>query len=433
VQTRNPGPNARGAQAEERPKIALSSGTSLDATARVSWIPAILILGGLVVYFMTPAERAALVRRCQRLLQQAWSEVVRRRTRCPGEAAQPAAPLPLATWCIAIANLSVFVAMYWGGAFGSPEALVSWGASVGPRTTNGEWWRLATAIFVHGSTLHMLAVLGGLIPVGCFTERLVGPFALLSVYVAAGTLAGLVRLSSSPVTVTAGGSAAVLGIYGLLTATLVWSLLRGSRVRISWRAAKRILLGVALFVVYTVVTGGVGPAAAAAAAAGGAISGLLMAKGAVDHKPAARRVALLVVDTVALIVLFAVPLRGMADVKPEIRRLLAIEEQATRRFDAALDRFRNKPIPTAELAQLIDLTILPDIRSARHDLAALERVPRDHQRLVAAADQYLRLCDETWRLRSEGLRTSRMRLLQDAGRKEGEARDALRQLTDVNR
>src|SRR5689334_16963344 len=59
------------------------------------------------------------------------------------------------TPALVVLNIVVFVLMRLGkGELGAPETLIAWGASFGPRTTNGEWWRLVTTLFVHGSTLH---------------------------------------------------------------------------------------------------------------------------------------------------------------------------------------------------------------------------------------------------------------------------------------
>lgn len=392
----------------------------------------VLMFTGLLFYFLTEDERAKVLATCRALCRRAMTVAVRRWTRQPDEAGQPAPPLAFATWVIVIVNVWVFVRMLSGaGAFGDPETLVSWGGSFGPRTTNGEWWRLVTATFVHAGPIHLLAMLAGLIQIGCITERLVGSFAFASIYLAAGTLANLVCLSKSPVSVTSGPSGAIFGVYGLLIATSIWGLLRGSPVRIPWRTAKRLMPGVAFFVLYTAATGRLDRAAAAAALAGGTISGLLMAKGARDHKPAARRVAVLAVDTAALVVLFAVPLRGMADVRPEIRRVIAIEDSTSRTYDAAVVRFTNGAIRAVALAQVIDQTIVPQLRAARAELDALERVPREHQPLVAGAGEYLRLRGESWRLRSEALRKGRAPLLKEADLKEWEARDVLNNLREM--
>ena len=41
-----------------------------------------------------------------------------------------------------------------------------WGGNTGVRTTNGEWWRLVTAMFVHAGPVHLIAEIAGLVQVG---------------------------------------------------------------------------------------------------------------------------------------------------------------------------------------------------------------------------------------------------------------------------
>jgi len=63
---------------------------------------------------------------------------------------------------------------------------------------------------------------------------------------------------------------------------------------------------------------------------------------------------------------------------------------------------------TAEaLAQLIDRTIVPELHAAEARLKELDRVPHEHQPLVAGAEEYFRLRDASWRLRVEGLQKAK--------------------------
>src|SRR5215510_11248376 len=57
----------------------------------------------------------------------------------------------------------------------APETLVRWGANYGPSTTNGQWWRLVTAMFVHGGMVSLPINLAALVQLGVILERLIGP------------------------------------------------------------------------------------------------------------------------------------------------------------------------------------------------------------------------------------------------------------------
>src|SRR4030095_2414285 len=56
--------------------------------------------------------------------------------------------LAVVTPAILALNIAIFIGMCLGtGALSEPATLIAWGGSVGPQTTNGEWWRLVTSLF----------------------------------------------------------------------------------------------------------------------------------------------------------------------------------------------------------------------------------------------------------------------------------------------
>ena len=92
----------------------------------------------------------------------------------------------------AFVAVNVIVFLMMGGGGSRRETLVEWGASFGPRTTNGEWWRLAASMFVHTGFLQLLVNCAALVQLGLILERLVGHITFAAVYFAAGVLASLV-------------------------------------------------------------------------------------------------------------------------------------------------------------------------------------------------------------------------------------------------
>ena len=193
-------------------------------------IAAILILVGVVAHMMTPEERSRFARATlDHLRRLRPSGIEREPIVC---ALKARTRYPFVTVTLIALNTGVFVWMQLGHGAGA-MSLIDWGANYPPRTTNAEWWRLVTALFVHAGSLHLLATLAGLAPLGITLERLVGPVAFASVYLSAGLLSGVVSLYSDPVGVSAGPSGAIFGEYGLLTATLMWGIVARPSVRIS--------------------------------------------------------------------------------------------------------------------------------------------------------------------------------------------------------
>ena len=127
---------------------------------------------------------------------------------------------PVTTALTAI-NVAVFVGMVATGAgfldF-SGQALVAWGANVGPYTLNGEWWRLVTAGFVHGGLMHIAFNMWCLVSLGQLSERLFGRFQTLFIYLLTGVGGALLSIAHNSKTFEVGASGAIFGIAGAVLA-----------------------------------------------------------------------------------------------------------------------------------------------------------------------------------------------------------------------
>ena len=371
-------------------------------------------------------------------------------------------------------NVIVVVGMVLGApAMSDPDTLAAWGASLGTRTTNGEWWRLVTSTFVHTGTLHLLVGVAVLMQLGPVLERLGGRLTFAGVYLSAGVFAGLVNLSSYPVAVTTGASAAIFGLYGFLSASLIWQLFwrfreepepeveveveveaeveaeggeessvptsnfgdnasefraRDASVTIPRIAIKRLGVGAAVFLVYSALSGHAHAAEFSGLVVGLAY-GLVLALRIGDKEPNPRHVGAALGAAAAIAVACAIPLRNIADVTPEIIRVLATEERTAAAYQAAYGAFKNERMTAEALAQLAERTIVPELQAVDVRLKALVNVPPEHQPLVTDAREYLRLRCASWRARADAIRKA------NAGRREAREgpADASRRLHDEAR
>jgi TPR repeat protein/membrane associated rhomboid family serine protease len=177
-------------------------------------------------------------------------------------------------------NVLVFVAMLPAGAgFLVPngQVHVQWGSNFGPLTTDGQWWRLFTCMFLHFGVIHLALNMWALYENGRVAERLYGNFYFLVLYLFAGLAGSLASVLWNPVVNSAGASGAIFGVLGGL---LAFTIVKRNRVPPSVMKAQR--NSTLAFILYSLVYGfshqGIDNAAHVGGLAGGFLVGLLLAR-----------------------------------------------------------------------------------------------------------------------------------------------------------
>jgi len=97
------------------------------------------------------------------------------------------------------------------------ETLVNIGALYGPITVvQGEWWRLFSAMFLHGGLTHLLMNMFSLYLIGRGVEEYFNTTSYISLYFISGLVGGLASLYMHPASVGVGASGAIFGIFGAM-------------------------------------------------------------------------------------------------------------------------------------------------------------------------------------------------------------------------
>jgi rhomboid protease GluP len=160
----------------------------------------------------------------------------------------------------------------WGLA-GEPQYRL--GASYGPAIFYGnEWWRLITAMFLHGGLIHIGFNMMALMQLGPPLEELYGSARYFFLYVVTGAFGFLVSAASGHFSI--GASGALLGLVGLMLA--VTSKRGGTYMR---ELRSRLISSVAILF----VLGFAGVGIDNWAHGGGLAAGFLLGKLFADHKP----------------------------------------------------------------------------------------------------------------------------------------------------
>jgi membrane associated rhomboid family serine protease len=125
---------------------------------------------------------------------------------------------PIVTVALIGFNVLVYlVTVAQGTGINSPGgSLFEKWALFGPAVANGDWWRLLTAAFLHGSVIHIGLNMFVLYLVGGAVESYMGSVRYLALYVVSGLAGSAGALVVNPTQVTVGASGAIYGIFGAL-------------------------------------------------------------------------------------------------------------------------------------------------------------------------------------------------------------------------
>jgi rhomboid protease GluP len=221
----------------------------------------LLTVGAIAYRVMTPEQRINTLRAIVVTARQ-MKDYGRRELEPFRRALRARTPRIIVTPALIALNIAIAVCALFTKSGGSDSAaFIPWGANFGPLTSNGQWWRLVSAIFIQRGLLALVVNMVVLAQLGSILERLVGRLAFSSVLLTAGVFANLVTLSTHPTTVSAGASGAVYGIIGQLAVSLVTGWLRPSEIAIPLAALKRCAPAIGAFALYSALDQSLGTSA----------------------------------------------------------------------------------------------------------------------------------------------------------------------------
>jgi len=332
------------------------------------------------------------------------------------------------------ANVAVFVAMLLSGAglWHSPNAIqLAWGASFGPATKDGEWYRLAAAMFIHFGLWHLLMNAWALWDIGRLVERLYGSIRLLLIYFASGIVGNLLSLiAHGDHAVSGGASGAIFGLYGALLSFL-WV----ARRQIYPPHFKWLFWGAVTFSAVIVGLGFLVPGIDNAAHVGGLISGMLSG-GVLSPISYAGRYSRILTSvlfvTVVVLVIVAIPApsyRWTEELQAQsgIKDFISNDQRIIGRWQSLLDMGRKDGLSFSELAERIDSDVTREYQESFEGLSALKLAPSAPSAdELDAVRKYAQMRAEAAHLLAEGLRKNDKQSI-------NEALKAARQADDIAR
>lgn len=163
-------------------------------------------------------------------------------------------PTPWVTYCLIAANIVIWLASLTKGGtlMGTPaDFLLQWGGNAASEVQRGEWWRLASSMFLHNGLMHIAFNMLGLYSVGTTVERIYGPRLFALIYLASGLMGSALSLHfGAQVAVSVGASGAVFGVAGALVVGM-WE----HRRQLPRSIIKQTLSSAGIFILYSLAQG----------------------------------------------------------------------------------------------------------------------------------------------------------------------------------
>lgn len=156
----------------------------------------------------------------------------------------------------------------------APESadLYRWGGNATSAVQAGQWWRLVTAMFLHGGIAHLAFNMFALWEAGKLVSRLFGNRGFLLIYFGSGIAGGALSMHFAAQThVAVGASGAIFGVTGALLAAVLQH-----RGQFPPARSKQLLTGLGIFIAYSLLNGFAKQGIDNAAHVGGLGAGLLI-------------------------------------------------------------------------------------------------------------------------------------------------------------
>jgi rhomboid protease GluP len=344
-------------------------------------------------------------------------------------------PRLIVTPALVIANVLVFAAMIATGVhFFAPTAqsVAAWGANFGPKTMDGQWWRLVSCMFLHFGILHLAFNMWILWDLGRLVERLVGNIGFAVLYFVSGIAGSIASLAWNPTVVSAGASGAVFGVAGALLGLIAFR-----RDTVPAAVLKQLRNSMVAFVLYNVFYGmtatGIDMAAHLGGLIAGFVCGLILSQPLSVEMIARRRLrnaVVVVIGATALpLAAFALP-DAPPDIDGELQRLGEMEQRAIEINNDLVRRSQRGEVSDADFARTLEREVLPLWIGARKDIEKLLNVPYADRAFLSRLVEYMRCREESWQMQVEGLREQDAAKIEQANQKWAAAEEMAQRLVN---
>jgi membrane associated rhomboid family serine protease len=182
---------------------------------------------------------------------------------------------PRATIALIVLNVIVYlITAAQGSGFndpqGGPGTLYFKWVLFGPFVVHGGWYRLVTAMFLHGFFLHIALNMVALWVIGRLVEGYLGPLRFLLLYFVAGLAGSAGALVATPAQPVVGASGAIFGVLGAMM-LLEWQM--------TGRLAGQAMSLIVINLLFNFAFNGLGGSISIGGHIGGLIGGILVTLG----------------------------------------------------------------------------------------------------------------------------------------------------------